>query len=268
MKKLAAFILLIASTVLLCACDGNTEPDMSDISTSPSESVTVSTEHTTTTENTETPVNYNSAYSPLRFLSDSNYGSLLWTPTETVAPGTQADPGAIPQPEQDSVGTTVQISLTFPDSDGKYAVAFHYLRNEETGNENLVLILSDDKLNFPLLIVLKTDFGSANVMLEHIQDQKVFTGEILAMVNTDYEEGIIFVRNAVLGTTGIADHEIVDIQSPGQLDGIEYIGYLSSDQALMVKGGSGEEISEELENDLNVWRKIYDRFNLSDLVSL
>lgn len=267
MKKLAAFILLIASMLLLCACGGNKEPDMSDISTSPSESITVSTEHTTTTENTETSVDYNSAYSPLRFLSDSNYGSLLWTPTETVTPGTQADPSAIPQPEQDSVGTTVQISLTFPDSDGHYATAFHYLRNEETGNENLVLILSDDKLHFPLLMVLKTDFGSANAMLEHIRDQKVFTGEILAMVNTDYEEGIIFVRNAVLGTTGVEDREIVDISSPGQLDGTEYIGYLSSDQALVVKGNNGAEISVGLEDDLNVLGKIYDRFDLSDLVS-
>lgn len=267
MKKLAVVISLATLMLLLCACDGNTEPDMSDISTSPSESVTVSNEYTTTTENTETTVNYNSAYSPFRFLSDSNYGSLLWTPTETVAPGTQADPSAIPQPEQDSIGTTVQISLAFPDSDGKYAVAFHYLRNEEAGNENLVLILSDDKLHFPLLMVLKTDFGSANAMLEHIREQKVFTGEILAIVNTDYEEGVIFVRNAVLGTTGIAEYEIVDIQSPGQLDGTEYIGYLSSDQALVVKGGSGDEISEELENDLNVWRKNYDRFDISDLVS-
>lgn len=201
-------------------------------------------------------------YSMLRFLSDSNYDQAGGTPLDEIPPGTLTPALLIPQPNQQYVGTTVELAF---EQQMKNQVV-HYLRSPETEQECLVVMMWTDSTTFPLMMLLKTDFGNANALLEHMVNGSVFQAEILAMVNVTGEEAQLHAYNSVMSDYGIAKEETVDMIEPGALDGTEYIaGFLDSD-TLHMKGICGEDISQGLRSNLDVFWKIYARYEVNDLL--
>lgn len=198
-----------------------------------------------------------------RFLTDSNTAQALYPQTESVPPGTLTEVDRIPQPEQTLVGTTVEVAFEPTRVDNQ---VFHYMRNAKTGEERLVVFLCAEDTKWPLMMVFKTDFGGAESLLEHLLSGDSFHGEIIAMVNVDPVEGMIYVANTAFYNDQVAPEEIVNGLQPGQLNGEQYIGILDGGEALMMKGIHGDSISTGLRDDLKVFWERYDRFGLRDMM--
>lgn len=216
-------------------------------------------------------VNFSNDYfgeeSLFRFLSQSNYEEASGNSMIIQPPGTLTEVEYIPQPSQTEVDTTVAVAFDRQMLESGCQIGFHYLRSVQTGQENLVVILATDGVKFPLLMVFDTSFGSADVMLETISNGRTFQAEILAMVNVDFQEGGIYIRNAVISDNQLAQGEVVDLQQEQKLNGTQYIGFYSSNQELRVKGICGSTPSEGLREDLAVFWSIYERFDLKELLA-
>lgn len=264
MKLSRIICVLLTLVMLLAACDRG------DVSGSTGEqsggtSDTASSHEQTTSPTVEEEIKLTDPNSIFRFLSDTNDGQLLKLPDEVTTPGTLSPVEDIPQPEQDLVGTVVSLSFDKPVSQRYDHVSFHYLHNAETGEETTVVIFGD--VHFPMLMVLKTQFGSANVLLDYVQQGTAFQGEILAMVNLDPVEAI-YAELAVRSDSKLTDGEVVDLQLQKALSGSQYIGYYSSYSELRVKGICADAPSEGLEDNLAVYWRIYQRFGLTQLLAI
>lgn len=203
------------------------------------------------------------SYSMLRFLSDSNYGQAGGTPMDGTTPGDLTPVLLIPQPNQQYVGTAVELAF---EQQMKNQVV-HFLRDPETGQECLVVMVWTNTTTFPLMILLKTDFGNASVLLEHMVNGTVFQAEILAMVNVTCEEVQLYAYNSALSDYGVAQEEIVNIKEPTVLDGTEYVAG-SDNGTLKMIGICGDSISQALRSNLNVFWRIYARYEVTDLLPL
>lgn len=263
MKLTRIIFVLLSLVMLLTACDrGDPSGSTGKLSEGTSET---ESNHEQETSPAADEVKLTDPNSIFRFLSDINNGQLLKVPDEPDPPGTLSPVENIPQPEQDLVGTVVSISFDKPASQQYDHVSFHYLHNAETGEETTVVIFGD--VHFPMLMVLKTQFGSANVLLNHVQQGTAFQGKILAMVNLDPLEGV-YSESAVVNDDKLTDGEVVDLLSQEALGGSQYIGYYSSYSELRVKGICGDAPSEGLEKDLAVYWRIYERFGLKELLAI
>lgn len=279
MKKVVPCLLLL--TLLLTACgtetaslesssqhlqqeshpastsvDDETHETEPSIATNPSES-TKPTEDTEPT-NGEEP----DPYSMLRFLSDSNYVQVGGTPLDDTTPGALTPVLLIPQPDQQYVGTTVELAL---EQQMKNQLV-HFLRDPQTEQECLTVMMWTDTTTFPLMMLLKTDFGDANVLLEHMVNGTVFQAEILAMVNITQEEAQLYAYNAVLSDYGVAKEEIVNVEESTELEEAEYIAGFVDSNTLHMRGICGENISQGLRSNLDVFWRIYARYEVTDLL--
>lgn len=260
MKKATLLCLLLAA-MLLVSCAGPASDG-----TLPPTDATSQPQFTENPDSTPQPTETASGkeiseFSMFRFLSDSNTTQTLYPDTELVPPGTLTEVDHIPQPEQTLVGTTVEVAFEPARIDNQ---VFHYMRNAQTGEDRLVVFLCAADTKWPLMMVFKTGFGSAETLLEHLLSGDAFHGEIVAMVNVDPVEGMVYVANAARESDQVAPDEIVNGSQPGQLSGEQYVGILDGGEALMMKGIHGDSISDGLREDLEVFWERYDRFDLRD----
>lgn len=266
MKKIILCFLVI--TLLLSACcvgggettsgSSHKRPSQGSWRPNPSET-TVPTEETEIPQPTEDIAL--TAYSMLRFLSASNYSEPGTTSGETE-PGALLPVADIPQPEQQCVKTLVELAFEATQQN----LAVHYMRNIETKQECLAVILWTNKTRFPLMLLLKTDFGNANILLEHMIVGTTFQAEILAMVNIDPTESM-YASVAAQTQYHTVKEEIVNVAEPEDLNGTAYIATYSGG-TLHMKGIHGENASANLRESLNVFWQIYRRFELTDLLPI
>lgn len=213
-------------------------------------------------ETTEPMITEPIPFSLYLFLSPSNYAAPLNIGTgELVPPGTLTDPKDIPQPEQYEVGNT--LSLRFDSDTEGECIYFHYYHSSITGKELLVTIIHDEATRNPLLMVFEVDFGGADFFDQLLNYHAVFYGKILYMVNIDYVEGCVYARNAVLNPNGLASNEIIDLNTPGILDGTEYLGCSNAAEGAVLLGNSGESVrSAAMQNSIDIFSRIYARFGI------
>lgn len=263
MKKRSLISLLLLLSLFMGGCAVQPlDPIQSEAETTAPAESTAPIETTTPIEQTTGMITEPPPTTLYRFLSSSNYAATLNIGTgELVPPGTLTDPKNIPQPEQKYVGDT--LWLQFEPSTEDLCIYFHYYHSSVTGKELLVTIIHDDATRNPLLMVFEVDFGGAGFLDQVLNDHTVFYGKLLSMVNTDYIEGRVYTYNVVVLSDDFAENETIDLNALGTLDGTEYIGSFSAAKGIVLRGTSGESVpSKALQNSLDVFYRIYDRFGI------
>ena len=225
--------------------------------------VTASPQPNDTTDQTEATNCVADDHSPVRFLTNLNlHGSFLHdADDEPVPPGSLTEIADIPVYDQELIGQTVALVLSGDD----LRTSFYYKTGDK---ERLVLIIGE--FNIPLLMVFEPDLGSADGLFQKIASEEPFEATILAAVNISFEEGM-YARNAAKSTQDIPDSEVFNIGNAvtDAPDG-EYIGIvgLDNDEIIKIaKGADVNEASDALKDDINIFHRIFDRFDLNQYLA-
>lgn len=194
-----------------------------------------------------------------RFLTQTNHeGTIGFDPSAGIqAPGTLPEVQYIPAADQSLVGSRVSILF----AKEQQAIPFYYSCDATTGTERLAVVLLADCI--PMLMIFETTLGGLNGLCEVIANEDAFEATILSMTNISYEEGM-YARNAAYLDEG---EKAIDIWS-GSLEqnaGV-YLGLVGSDYQgnpiNILKGAQAEQISQELQTNINVYLRIFTRFDL------
>ena len=194
MKKTIILVLLFAFALSFCACQSNSpvnKPDVGngDVDTSlPEESVKENSIIVPTIDyfaedggvSKDWICPENSIY---RFLTESNYeGSSVPSQTEPSGepvPGDLPPADSVAQDERNIKNTDITLSFSTKEPHVMYFLAF-----DESGEETLVLISYDGGiLDNSLVLVLETDFGTAENFYNTVFGEQPFTAKVLADFN-------------------------------------------------------------------------------------
>lgn len=264
------FLLLVVLTVFaLTACDSAI--DFSEIYTEPYTKPALSQGTTTVcppslgTTVPTTTVAWRNKAALNRFLTKINHeGVNSHDPSDgDQPPGTLTDVQYIPVADQSLIGECVPIIL----AQEQYIVPFYYSCDPITGAERLAVVVYAESI--PLMIIFETTLGGIRGLCEKITQQEPFDATILSMTNISYEEGCVYAVNAALLPT--EREEMIDIG----IDSIDYnsgvfVGLVGSDSAgntfNILKGAQVGEASKALESSINVYLKIFTRFDLMRII--
>lgn len=211
-------------------------------------------------------------------------GSELSSIEEVVPPGTLPNPDEIQQPNQSIVGNKGIYSLH------EYKeLAFAYYYNKDTTEERLILVEypnSIDKTTTQLM-VLETDFGGWEGLKRNLTS--TFEATVLAYKNITFEEGN-YAYNVSLPGSGMKEYynegEIVDLHK--QFDNLSTVQYywgstydsypnnpqdavineLSSGKYVSILSNAGKTESEQLSTKKEIYNRIFERYNLKEIVSV
>jgi hypothetical protein len=157
------------------------------------------------------------------------------------------------------------VSILFAQE--QQAIPFYYSCDAATGTERLAVVLQADCI--PMLMIFETTLGGLNGLCEVIANEDAFEATILSMTNISYQEGM-YTRNAAYWDEG---EEVIDIWSESleQNAGV-YLGLVGSDYQgnpiNILKGAQAEQISQELQTDINVYLRIFIRFDLMKYIEV
>lgn len=196
-----------------------------------------------------------------RFLAQTNHeGTIKHDPSAGVQPpGTLPDVQFIPVADQTLIGVCVPIIF----AQEQYAVPFYYSYDPTTGAERLAVVVLAERI--PMLIIFETELGGIGGLCQKITQQEPFDATILSVTNISYEEGCVYATNAAF--LSAEAEEIIDIWGkPVDCDGGIYIGLVGSDSAgnahNILKGAQAGNASEALQSSIDVYLKIFTRFDL------
>ena len=271
MKKI--WIILILTSCLLCGCSG-VKPYVPEGSETQTE-LDTNDEHES--GESETQIETES------FQSES---TLDTEKSSEVAdkPGTLPDVSEIEQPNQSKVGEIGTYSFDVYEN-----ATFAYYYNKNTQVEKLVLIEypSERWQTVVKMFVLETSFGGWEGLKNNLTS--TFEAKVLAYKNISFEEGM-YAHNATIPGSGMAKYyhkvELVDFSKDiHNLSTIQYylgsiydtypnndsdavLNEIANGKYVAVLSNMSETESEKIKSDRTVFERIYERFELNELVSV
>ena len=263
MQKIRILLSVVLAILMLAACKAVTDPTQtsSKLPSGPLTSPNTTAMPESVPQTTTGPVPWSHEAALSRFLTQINHeGSIaVDTSGEAVPPGTPPDVNAIPKADQSLIGENVQIIL----AQEQYAVPFYYSYEEASGMERLAVIIDAEKI--PMLIIFETELNGAEGLCEMIASQEPFNATILAMVNISFMEGAVYAPNASLSDVENGEEIDVFADTVTQNAGI-FIGFVGTDEAgntfHILKGTEAGAASSNLQDSINVYLKIFARFDL------
>ena len=195
---------------------------------------------------------------------------------ELVPPGTLPDVSSIPQPDQSEVTSIGTYSFDIFD-----ITSFAYFYNQKSKEERLVLV-EGGAGKYAQLLILETDFKGAAGLKSALDE--IFQAKLLACKNISFEEGQ-YAYNASLAV-GCANEERIDLKSEfkNETDNQMYFGNvrpsypkypsdaivteLNSGRFVMIATNVNEEGSEGLQENKEIYERIFERFGLEEIISV
>lgn len=217
-------------------------------------------------------------------MTEENRSEVLSSEDDTKQPekpGTLPATDNIEQPNQEKIGQEIEVGLRLY-SEG----TFVYYFNASTKSERLVLIEYPKEIGEKEaeLIVVEPSFGGWTGLRQALEG--TFQAKLLAVKNISFEEGM-YAHNATLPGSGMetyfAEGEIVKDLDKLVNNNIEqvYVGAIYNEKPSNQAGGvfisiaeeyvtiltnAGDLESDALESNLEVYEKIYERFELTSLL--
>lgn len=195
-----------------------------------------------------------------RFLTETNQNGKVSYPPDTP-PGTPPPIENIPQSNQALVGHTVMIIL----AQEQQAIPFYYSFDADAAKERLAVVVSADRI--PMMIIFETNLGGSAELCKKIASNEAFEAVIVSMTNISFEEGMTICTASSITSV----EQQIDIFTPSTQDICgEYIGTVGTHSSGRIihflAGAESSQISDALRSYMDVWYRVFQRFNLLDIV--